>query len=102
MVFQPTHAERIGSAEQRLNHSATLPDRRSIIGKLNRTKKKWSKGASLQIEYFFPQNKKRIKSSPCSIKSKILTSMYLNSKQRVPHLRCFEFSKTKKKNNPRI
>ena len=64
MGFEPTHAERIVFSVKRLNHSATLSDQRSSNGKLNRTNKKWSKDASLQIEYYFRSKQKTYQSKP--------------------------------------
>ena len=76
MRFQPTRAKRIGSAVNRVNLSATLPNQSSFNGKLNRNKKKWSKYASLQIGFFLAQNKKMSNQAIC--RSKIdLMSMYL-------------------------
>ena len=72
MGFEPTQAKRIGSAVNRFNLSATLPNQSLFNDKLNRNKKKWSKDASLQIEIFSnAQNKKPVKSNHYSIKDRL-------------------------------
>ena len=64
MGFEPTHAERIWFLVKRLNHSATLSDQKSFNGKMNRTNKKWSKDASLQVEYYFCSKQKTYQIKP--------------------------------------
>ena len=85
MGFEPTQAKRMGSAVNRFNFSATLPNRSLFNDKLNRNKKKWSKDALLQIEFCLLKTKHP--SNQTFNRSKIdLRSVYLKGNDELSTL----------------
>ena len=72
MGITPTHRDRNGLAVQRLNHSATLSEQMSIIGKSNRTLKKLKQCCFAQLQYLLDS----VKSSFCSIEKRLDVYVY--------------------------
>ena len=64
MWFEPKQAERFVLADKPLNHSATLSDRRTFNGKLNRNYKKLKQRCYASNTLFFARNEKIYQINP--------------------------------------
>ena len=72
MGFKPTHTDCIALTVQRLNHSATLSAQSSFVCYLNRINKISKQICSASDRKIIrSQQKKRIKSSHCSTKTRL-------------------------------